>query len=267
MGFDVTTSILDEGIFELFNHMFEDPDTYLKTNKSMSLIRDLELLPSAIGLARTLAPNYKDGQKTNYLAHMSQLNNNLGRGLPLFDKLVTRIGQEFTGDNREVICLPKNPNDNILAVAVSNNIRRLHEQYHLSETGILLKTDEGWCAWSSLENQDQIGVELISIIQSLDSLEKQEITFEEHPRPGCKQKIEEIDTRLTILNQYKDGKRIKLERCQRKQEEDDLTDEESEWLTEVISQTESELSQVETKIKQISELYDKQDYEIIFSRS
>ena len=107
MGFDVTTSILDEGIFELFNHMFEDPDTYLKTNKSMSLIRDLELLPSAIGLARTLVPNYKDGQKTNYLVHMSQLNNNLGRGLPLFDKLVTRIGQEFTGDNREVICLPK----------------------------------------------------------------------------------------------------------------------------------------------------------------
>ena len=62
-----------------------------------------------------------------------------------------------------------------------------------------------------------------------------------------------------------DGKRIKLERCQKKQEEDDLTDEDSEWLTEVISQTESELSQVETKIKQISELYNKQDYEIIFS--
>ena len=267
MGFDVTTSILDEGIFELFNHMFEDPDTYLKTNKSMSLIRDLELLPSAIGLARTLVPNYKDGQKTNYLVHMSQLNNNLGRGLPLFDKLVTRIGQEFTGDNREVICLPKNPNDNILAVAVSNNIRKLHEQYHLSETGILLKTDEGWSAWSSLENQDQIGVELITIIQSLDSLEKQEITFEEHPRPSCKQKIEEIDVRLTILNQYMDGKRIKSERCQKKQEEDDLTDEESEWLTEVIAQTESELSQVEAKIEQISELYNKQDYEIIFSRS
>ena len=130
-----------------------------------------------------------------------------------------------------------------------------------------MKTDEGWSAWSSLENQDQIGVELISIIQSLDSLEKQEITFEEHPRLGCKQKIEEIETRLTILKQYMNGKTIKLKRCRKKKEEDDLTDEESEWLTEVISQTESELSQVEIKIKQISELYNKQDYEIIFSRS
>ena len=269
LGFPTDDKIIDDGIFEMENPMFENGQESIAISKDMSLIRDLETFTAAKGLGLKLTPKYKDQEIINYFIHMSQINNNRGRGLPLFDRLISDIGKRIDHFKSTALSLPKDENDEVLAIAISDNILELHERFRISETGLLLKTNHGWISWDPIKNpKEKFGDEIISIIRAIMNNEYNTVTSPQVEKNlASKNSIIEIETRLKILNQYVLSKQSKLDNCCKKVDEGDLTEDEEDWLPKVIEQTESEIKVTKKKIAEITELYENQNYRIIFLRS